>query len=281
MRRAFTPLILFAALLTCGGLAITSDYNWARLANGYVPTLNPDPIIGQQQALILVSGIAAALFLTVGLGVGLALGAVYLTRSLARVAAQAPAAGRAAPAPDAGGAAPRPPPAATQLPLTSTRSLVIFWVSLIVIVVGFQAIRLWGEPLGYLPNLFTMPVATRAATTAPPAPTGPTDLQATFAALPTGHAENGQAVFTSAGCAACHSLEPDVRLVGPSLAGGAARAATRRPGYAPELYLYESITNPNAFVVEGFQPDIMPKTFADTLNPQELADVIAFLLTHE
>jgi hypothetical protein len=32
-------------------------------------------------------------------------------------------------------------------------------------------------------------------------------------------------------------------------------------------------------VVEGFQPNIMPQTFKDTLSSQQLADVIAFLLT--
>jgi cytochrome c2 len=80
---------------------------------------------------------------------------------------------------------------------------------------------------------------------------------------------------------ACHSLEPDVKVVGPSLAGVASRAATRKPGYAPDLYLYESITNPNAYLVPGFQPDLMPKTFADTLSPQDLADIIAFLMTQE
>jgi hypothetical protein len=31
--------------------------------------------------------------------------------------------------------------------------------------------------------------------------------------------------------------------------------------------------------VEGFQPDLMPKTFKETLKPQEIADLIAFLMT--
>ena len=78
---------------------------------------------------------------------------------------------------------------------------------------------------------------------------------------------------------ACHSLEPGVRIVGPSQAGLATRAGTRRPGYSAELYIYESITRPNAYIVDTFQPDLMPKTFKETLKPQDLANLIAFLLT--
>jgi cytochrome c2 len=104
-------------------------------------------------------------------------------------------------------------------------------------------------------------------------------LQAELAALPKGNPDAGQAAFTTAGCVACHSLEPDVKIVGPSQAGIATRAAARKPGYSAEVYLYESITRPNLYVVEGFQPDLMPKTFKETLKPQEIADLIAFLMT--
>jgi len=104
-------------------------------------------------------------------------------------------------------------------------------------------------------------------------------LQAELAALPKGNPDAGQAAFTTAGCVACHSLEPDVKIVGPSQAGIAARAAARKPGYSAEVYLYESITRPDIYLVEGFQPDLMPKTFKETLKPQEIADLIAFLMT--
>ncbi len=102
-------------------------------------------------------------------------------------------------------------------------------------------------------------------------------LEEAFAALPAGKAGAGQAVFAAKGCSGCHSLEAGVRLVGPSLKGVADQVNTRRPGYPPEIYLYESITRPSAFVVPGFQDGLMPKDFAETLAPQELADVIAFV----
>jgi cytochrome c2 len=117
--------------------------------------------------------------------------------------------------------------------------------------------------------------------TAPPtaAPAPIEVLQAELAALPKGDPQAGQTEFTAAGCAACHSLQPNVRIVGPSQVGIATRAATRKPGYSAELYIYESITRPNAYVVEGFPSDVMPKTFKDTLKPQQVADLIAFLMT--
>jgi len=123
-----------------------------------------------------------------------------------------------------------------------------------------------------------------ALVTATVAPTaGPDEhdiLQGELAALPAGNAANGEAIAKGkGGCVACHSLVPDQVIVGPSWAGVATRAATRKPGYSPDLYLYESITHPNNFVVPGFQPNIMPQTFKQTLSPQEISDLIAFLST--
>ena len=106
----------------------------------------------------------------------------------------------------------------------------------------------------------------------------PEALQAELSALPPGKAAAGRADFTSVGCAACHSLEKDVRIVGPSLVGVAARAASRKPGYSAPLYLYESITRPGAYVVAGFPNGLMPPDFKSRLRPQDLADLIAFLL---
>jgi cytochrome c2 len=122
-----------------------------------------------------------------------------------------------------------------------------------------------------------------ATPTTTPAPAGdsPEALRAELAALPPGDAPDGQALFSAVGCVACHSLEPGVRIVGPSLAGMAARAAARTAGYSAQLYLYESITRPNAYVVEGFPSGVMPQDFKQRLKPQELANVIAFLLTEQ
>lgn len=107
------------------------------------------------------------------------------------------------------------------------------------------------------------------------------DIEAEFARLPAGDAAAGKAKFSSAGCVACHSLEAGVRIVGPSMAGVATRAATAEPDLSASLYLYKSITRPDATVAEGYTLGLMPKGFRDTLAPETMADLIAFLLTLE
>ncbi|HMQ51437.1 MAG TPA: cytochrome c [Anaerolineae bacterium] len=104
---------------------------------------------------------------------------------------------------------------------------------------------------------------------------------------PAGNAANGKALFEQAtigksnalGCATCHSLEPDVTLVGPSLAGIADRAGSRVDGLSAEAYLRQSITAPNEFMVEGFAQNLMPLTFAADLSEEQINDLIAYLLT--
>lgn len=100
-----------------------------------------------------------------------------------------------------------------------------------------------------------------------------------FEALPAGNATDGATVFTTMGCKACHALEPDQQIVGPSLAGVAARAATRQADYAAEKYLFESIVSPEAYTVANFNANIMPPNYGQRLSAQQLADLIAFLMT--
>lgn len=81
-----------------------------------------------------------------------------------------------------------------------------------------------------------------------------------------------------ANCATCHSLEPGVVIVGPSLAGIATRAGTRVEGLSAEAYIHQSILTPGAFVVPGF-PDAMARNLGDVLNSDQINSLIAFLLT--
>jgi len=105
--------------------------------------------------------------------------------------------------------------------------------------------------------------------------------------LPTGDAANGDLLFHGKGpngvypCSACHSLVAGTTLVGPSLAGIATRAETRKPGYDATKYIHESIVAPSAYVVEGFADGVMPHVFGETMTKQDLADIIAFLLTQK
>jgi mono/diheme cytochrome c family protein len=105
--------------------------------------------------------------------------------------------------------------------------------------------------------------------------------------LPQGDAQSGEALATSQGCAACHITAP----VGPPWAANAdqpgigARAETRLqdPGYtgkaaSAEQYLLESIVRPHDYLVPPYQA-LMPANYAETLTAQQVADLIAFMLS--
>jgi nitric oxide reductase subunit C len=92
-------------------------------------------------------------------------------------------------------------------------------------------------------------------------------------------AGTGEELALISGCTACHSLQEGVVQVGPSWYNVAEHALTRVEGQSPALYLYTSITQPNAYLVEGFQPNLMPLIYKDTLSDEQLANIIAYLLT--
>lgn len=127
--------------------------------------------------------------------------------------------------------------------------------------------------------------ASEALTPAPTAATGGVmvgsveEVQAAFDALPAGDAAAGEAEFPSLPCASCHSLQPDVVVVGPSLAGVGTRAETRKPGYSSELYIFESIIRPNATVVQGFAEGVMPGDFRQKLSDEQIANLVAYLVS--
>ena len=87
----------------------------------------------------------------------------------------------------------------------------------------------------------------------------------------------GRSVFESAeaGCLACHGLGRE-GLRAPDLAGIGSRAAERIPGKSAEEYIRESLGDPCAFVVEGYDC-IMPQTLLQTLGPAKITALIAFL----
>jgi nitric oxide reductase subunit C len=92
---------------------------------------------------------------------------------------------------------------------------------------------------------------------------------------------NQAAIREAPGCVTCHSIEPGKVLIGPSLAGVAARAGERVPGKSAADYLHECITDPNAFVVDGFSAGIMYQKFGEVLVEEEINDLVAYLLTLE
>lgn len=93
--------------------------------------------------------------------------------------------------------------------------------------------------------------------------------------------ERGQAIFNNNGCGGCHAIDGiSVGAVGPALSQIGSVAAARIEGYSAEEYLRESIVNPDAYLVEGYE-NLMLKTFAETISKEDLSDLIAFLLAQE
>ena len=99
--------------------------------------------------------------------------------------------------------------------------------------------------------------------------------------LPEGDATNGASLFTEAvngapSCVTCHSLDGSA-LVGPTIQGYATIAATRTD-LSAEAYTLQSIVQPAAHTVSGFA-NVMYGQYGQKLSQQQLADLIAYLMT--
>jgi cytochrome c oxidase subunit 2 len=93
---------------------------------------------------------------------------------------------------------------------------------------------------------------------------------------PGGLASEGHRLFLSLGCATCHTDSTDARA--PRLAGLFGTRVLLADGglvVADEAYLRESILDPEAKAVYGFQP-IMPK-FRGRLTEEELIKLVAYV----
>ena len=98
---------------------------------------------------------------------------------------------------------------------------------------------------------------------------------------------NGEVLFnefypqTGFACATCHHVAQEGQLIGPTMLNIKDIAGTRVEGEGVERYLYNSIVNPNDYVVEGFVPGVMPQIWGEIMSDTEIYDVIAYLLTLE
>lgn len=94
-------------------------------------------------------------------------------------------------------------------------------------------------------------------------------------ALEPGNPERGRLIFTQhpiASCIRCHKVGDEGGVVGPALDG----IATRKD----RAYIEESLITPNAQIAEGFKEKMSPMPpMGVLLKPQDLEDVIAYLMT--
>lgn len=91
-------------------------------------------------------------------------------------------------------------------------------------------------------------------------------------------ADRGQQLFAQNGCQGCHSID-GADGVGPTHQNLFGRTETMQDGSTVTVdsaYVHESIVNPSARVVEGYQPVMVPY---DYLSEAEIASIIAYLRT--
>jgi mono/diheme cytochrome c family protein len=88
----------------------------------------------------------------------------------------------------------------------------------------------------------------------------------------------GRQLFRSEGCANCHEPNLFGQRLGPSLEHFGAVAADRRPGLSAADYTRQSILDPGAYVVPGYQ-DSMPRDLGRDLSPTDLEALVAYLLS--
>lgn len=78
-------------------------------------------------------------------------------------------------------------------------------------------------------------------------------------------------IMIASGCATCHTIASEPRMsgtTGPVLDGVGEKGAD---------YLRESILDPGAVIVEGFEAGLMPENFADILTPEQLDTLVQYL----
>lgn len=91
----------------------------------------------------------------------------------------------------------------------------------------------------------------------------------------------GRQVYLDNGCGGCHTIEGlTAGVVGPNQTNIGTVAETRIPGMSAEDYIRESILDPSAYVVEGYQ-DLMPKNYGELIEANQIDDLVAFLLAQK
>jgi mono/diheme cytochrome c family protein len=101
-----------------------------------------------------------------------------------------------------------------------------------------------------------------------------------MAAVEAADATAGESKFLATGCTGCH-MTTDMQLVGPGLQGVFDRAGEHvdhRPAdQGPYEYIFTSIRNSQAFIVEGFAPGLMPVYTEAQLSDEDIYNIMAYL----
>lgn len=90
-------------------------------------------------------------------------------------------------------------------------------------------------------------------------------------------AQQGERLFEQYGCSTCHQTDQQGR--GPNLRGvygSRVQLTDGRSVVADDAFIRESILNPNAKVVAGYRPDVMP-TFQGQVSEEQLLQLIVYI----
>ena len=145
-------------------------------------------------------------------------------------------------------------------------------VAALLIIAMLTAVEVFGE------SHHIEAVAESGATETEPAPTtsAPTETTppAETSGGPTGDPAAGKEIFVATAqppCGSCHTLAEAnaTGTVGPDL--------DQVLQGKDAAFIHESIVNPEAEIAPGFTGGIMPATYGDQLDDQQLADLVAFL----
>jgi mono/diheme cytochrome c family protein len=142
----------------------------------------------------------------------------------------------------------------------------------------------------YVSSVAGLPVGATTSAAAPPPPPPPpppptttqtSTVQATTSAAPSGgNPAHGKQLYSSLGCSSCHSIDGS-KKVGPTfkgLYGSQVKLTTGKTVTADPAYLLQSIQDPDALIVQGYQPGIM----SGVIKPHQVStsdanDLVAYI----
>ena len=116
-------------------------------------------------------------------------------------------------------------------------------------------------------------------------------LLAACAPAPVGDAERGRVLFVLPltaprgdlpACARCHAVEkdrPSPMGLGTNFYDVGARAEREVPGQSAADYLRTSIVDPDAHLAGGYQDGLMYREYEALLTPQQIEDLVAYMLS--
>lgn len=96
--------------------------------------------------------------------------------------------------------------------------------------------------------------------------------------------ENVVSIQTGQNCVLCHNVNEPLPGTGPYLYGIATVAGSRVAGLSTQDYLYQSITQPSAFLApaqtdQPWPDNLMPADWGQVLSDQDVLHIVAYLMT--